>query len=207
MNTRGAVARLRRTTPRIPLTGSIADDAAGKSSLTRFGLALCDHRSGYRGHGTLEDQYRSQACHIGAGISPGDDDIDGRAAARVSPSPTAMIVAEATATPTAIASHASEAQICTLDGDGDACQARAGRGNGNGCASGASPGTRGRSLKLLLRVRIHASVPHASYNAGNFMRLTTVGRRMASRHALPVIQRWARATCRADEPFRPGSVS
>jgi len=88
---------------------------------------------------------------------------------RVSPSPTAMIVAEATATPTAIASPTPQKRkfvrwtatvthvrpvldaATGMDARVERVQVRA-----------------GRSLKLLLRVRIHASVPHASYNAGNF---------------------------------------
>ncbi len=134
--------------PRIPLTGSIANDAAGRSSLTRFGLALCDHRSGYRGHGTLEDQYRSQARHISAGPSRGDDDIDGCATAPHQPFTDSDDCFGSHGYPNRHRlAHAPKAQICTLDGDGDACQARAGRGNGDGCASGASPGTRGAVSK------------------------------------------------------------
>jgi len=88
---------------------------------------------------------------------------------RASPSPTAMSVAEATATPTAIASptpqkrkfvrwtatvtHARPVRDAAtgMDARVERVQVRA-----------------GRSLTLLLRVRIHASVPRASYNGGNF---------------------------------------
>lgn len=90
---------------------------------------------------------------------------------RPSPSPTAMIVAEATATATvtAIASPTPQKRkfvrwTATVTHDRPILDAATGMD-----ARVEQVQVRaGRSLKLLLRVRIHAAVPHASYNAGNF---------------------------------------
>lgn len=88
---------------------------------------------------------------------------------RTSPSPTAMIVAEATATPTAVASPTPQKRKF-VRWTATVTHARPVRDAATGMAARVErvQVRAGTSLKLLLRIRIHASVPHASYDAGNF---------------------------------------